>query len=78
MLTLAQIVVRLVEDALRWLMLLARSTEAVRAENLLLRRQLALFLERGEPAVGRRTDCQRAAAQAAHSDLAKDSAKVLA
>ena len=47
MLTLAQIVVRLVEDALRWLVLLARSTETVRAENLLLRRQLALFLERG-------------------------------
>jgi putative transposase len=47
MLMLAQIVVRLVEDALRWLVLLARSTEAVRAENLLLRRQLALFLERG-------------------------------
>ncbi len=42
-----QIVVRLLEDALRWLMLMARSTESVRAENLLLRRQLALFLERG-------------------------------
>jgi transposase InsO family protein len=47
MVVLAQIVGRLTEDALRWLMLLARSTESVRTENLLLRRQLAMFLERG-------------------------------
>ena len=47
MVVLAQIVGRLIEDALRWLMLLARSTESVRAENLLLRRQVAMFLERG-------------------------------
>jgi transposase InsO family protein len=47
MVVLAQIVGRLMEDALRWLMLLARSTESVQAENLLLRRQLAMFLERG-------------------------------
>src|SRR5262245_30605357 len=47
MVTTARIVLELIEDALRWLMLLARSTEAVRAENLMLRRQLALFLERG-------------------------------
>ena len=45
--TLARIVVRLLEDVLRWLVLLARSTESVRAENLVLRRQLAMFLERG-------------------------------
>lgn len=38
---------RLIEDALRWLILLFRSTEAVRAENLFLRRQLALYIERG-------------------------------
>ena len=44
---LVQIVVRLIEDALRWLMLLARSDESVRAENLVLRRQLATFIERG-------------------------------
>ena len=44
---LVQIVVRLIEDALRWLMLLARSDESVRAENLVLRRQLAKFIERG-------------------------------
>ena len=150
MVVLAQIVVRLLEDALRWLMLMARSTESVRAENLLLRRQLALFLERGvrprrvdaatrvslaalarlfdwrnalvvvrpatmigwhragwrlfwrlksrsgrppipeelrrlirrmgegEPAVGRRTDCQRAATRVGRSDLAADGAQVLA
>src|SRR5882724_2830791 len=47
MVTLAGIALRLIEDALRWLALLLRSTEAVRAENLFLRRQLALFIERG-------------------------------
>ena len=47
MLTFARIVLRLIEDALRWVMLLARSDESVRAENLVLRRQLAMFLERG-------------------------------
>ena len=42
------IVVRLIEDALRWVVLLLfRSPEALRAENLFLRRQLALYLERG-------------------------------
>ena len=44
---LVQIVIRLIEDALRWLMLLARSDESIRAENLVLRRQLAKFIERG-------------------------------
>ena len=47
MAALAGIVVRLIEDALRWVVLLFRSTEALRAENLFLRRQLALYLERG-------------------------------
>jgi hypothetical protein len=47
MVTFAGIALRLVDDALRWLALLLRSTEAVRAENLFLRRQLALFIERG-------------------------------
>ena len=45
--TLARIVLRLLEDALRWLMLLTRSDESVRAENLVLRRQLAMVIERG-------------------------------
>ena len=37
----------LVEDAFRWVLLLFRSAEALRAENLFLRRQLALYIERG-------------------------------
>ncbi len=47
MVTLAQIAFRLIEDALRGVVLLFRSTVAVRAENLFLRRQLALYIERG-------------------------------
>jgi putative transposase len=46
MITLAGIALRLLEDALRWMVLLFRSSVAVRAENLFLRRQLALFMER--------------------------------
>src|SRR3977135_4299754 len=34
-------------DGLRWLWLILRFTSAVEAENLLLRRQLALYVERG-------------------------------
>jgi putative transposase len=34
-------------DGLRWLWLIVRSTSAVEAENLFLRRQLALYVERG-------------------------------
>jgi putative transposase len=34
-------------DGLRWLWLTGRSTSAVAAENLFLRRQLALYVERG-------------------------------
>ena len=44
MVTLARIALRLIEDALRWVVLLFRSTESVQAENLLLRRQLALYI----------------------------------
>jgi hypothetical protein len=47
MVTLARIALRLIEDALRWVVLLFRSTESVQAENLFLRRQLALYIERG-------------------------------
>ena len=47
MLTFARIALLLIEESFRWLVLLFRSTEAVRAENLFLRRQLALFIERG-------------------------------
>ena len=37
----------LVEDAFRWVLLLFRSAEALQTENLFLRRQLALYIERG-------------------------------
>jgi hypothetical protein len=47
MVTLVRIALRLIEDALRWVLLLFRSTESVHAENLFLRRQLALYIERG-------------------------------
>ena len=47
MATLVTIALRLIEDALRWVVLLFRSTGAVQAENLFLRRQLALYIERG-------------------------------
>jgi hypothetical protein len=47
MVTLLAVVVRLVEDALRWLVLLCRSTKSLEAENLFLRRQLAPYIERG-------------------------------
>ena len=47
MVTLAKIALRLLEDAFRWVVLLLRSNESVQAENLFLRRQLALYIERG-------------------------------
>jgi hypothetical protein len=47
MVHLLKIASLLVEDAFRWVLLLFRSTEAMRAENLFLRRQLALYIERG-------------------------------
>ncbi len=47
MVTLIRIALRLIEDALRWMLLLFRSTESVQAENLFMRRQLALYIERG-------------------------------
>jgi putative transposase len=47
MISLLRIAVRLVEDAVQWVLLVFRSKESVQAENLFLRRQLALYLERG-------------------------------
>ena len=47
MVSLLRIAGLLVEDAFRWVLLLFRSAEALRAENLFLRRQLALYIERG-------------------------------
>jgi len=48
MVNLLKIASLLVEDAFRWLLLLFRSAEALRAENLFLRRQLALYIERDD------------------------------
>jgi len=45
MVTLLTIIGRLIEDALQWLELLLRSTESIEAENVFLRRQLALNIE---------------------------------
>ena len=47
MVSLLKVAGLLIEDALRWVLLLFRSAEALRAENLFLRRQLALYIERG-------------------------------
>ena len=47
MIILAKIAACLMEDVFRWVVLFFRSTESVQAENLFLRRQLALFMERG-------------------------------
>ena len=47
MVDLLKIASLLVEDAFWWLSLLFRSAEALRSENLFLRRQLALYIERG-------------------------------
>ena len=37
----------LLADLLRWLRLAFRSSQSIQAENLFLRRQLALYIERG-------------------------------
>jgi putative transposase len=47
MLRVAEILIGLVYEALRWLRLAVRSNRAIKAENLFLRRQLALYIERG-------------------------------
>jgi putative transposase len=44
---LLKIAACLLADAFRFVTLLFRSTKSLRAENLFLRRQLALFMERG-------------------------------
>jgi hypothetical protein len=49
---IARIALRLIEDALRWVVLLFRSNDSVQAENLFLRRQLALYIERGVRPLG--------------------------
>jgi hypothetical protein len=47
MLRISEILIELVAEALRWLRLAFRSSQSIRAENLSLRRQLALYIERG-------------------------------
>ena len=47
MLRVAGILIELVAEALRWLLLAFRSSQSIQAENLFLRRQLALNIERG-------------------------------
>jgi hypothetical protein len=47
MLGIARIASALFQDALRWAALLFRSSASIQAENLLLRRQLAMYIERG-------------------------------
>jgi hypothetical protein len=47
MLGIAAGIISVICDAMRWLWLALRSTSAVEAENLFLRRQLALYIERG-------------------------------
>src|SRR5882757_773809 len=47
MLKVSEILIEVVAEALRWLRLAFRSSQAIRAENLFLRRQLALYIERG-------------------------------
>ena len=49
MVNLLKIASLLVEDAFRWVLLLFQSAEVLRAENLFLRPQLALYIERGVP-----------------------------
>ena len=47
MLRVAAILILLVAETLRWVRLAFRSSWSIKAENLFLRRQLALYIERG-------------------------------
>src|ERR1039457_1138502 len=47
MLRFVQIAIQVVADVSRWWTLGFRSTQSINAENLFLRRQLALYIERG-------------------------------
>jgi putative transposase len=42
-----RILIELIGETLRWLLLAFRSSQSIQAENLFLRRQLALYVERG-------------------------------
>jgi len=41
------ILIEAIAETLRWLLLAFRSSQSIQAENLSLRRQLALYVERG-------------------------------
>jgi hypothetical protein len=47
MLKVSGILIELVAETLRWLRLAFLSSQSIQAENLFLRRQLALYIERG-------------------------------
>jgi putative transposase len=47
MLVISGLLIQLIGDTLRWWRLALRSTRSIKAENLFLRRQLALYVERG-------------------------------
>ena len=47
MLRISEILIGLMAEALRWLRLTFQSSQSIQAENLFLRRQLALYIERG-------------------------------
>jgi transcriptional regulator with XRE-family HTH domain len=47
MLTVLGILTHLIGETLRWIRLAFRPTQSIKAENLFLRRQLALYVERG-------------------------------
>jgi putative transposase len=47
MLRMAEILIGLVADTFRWLRLSVRSSRSIKAENLFLRRQLALYIQLG-------------------------------
>ena len=47
MLRVSEILIKVLAEALRWVLLAFRSSRSIQAENLFLRRQLALYVERG-------------------------------
>jgi transposase InsO family protein len=47
MLAFSGVLIQLIGETLRWWRLALRSTQSIKAENLFLRRQLALYVERG-------------------------------
>jgi hypothetical protein len=49
MLRVAEILIRLVSETLRWLRLSVRSTKSIKAENLFLRRPYRLASDRARP-----------------------------